>query len=50
MKQNVNMGANKIKWTNDITLEEDHMSFCPKIIFSYKWIFLKNCYFLNKCL
>jgi len=33
------MGANKIQWTNGVTLDKDYMSFCPKITFSYKWIF-----------
>jgi hypothetical protein len=32
-------GANKIQWANNITLDKDCMSFCPKIVFSYKWIF-----------
>jgi hypothetical protein len=33
------MGANEIQSANGFTLEKDYMSFCPKIFFSYKWIF-----------
>lgn len=27
------MGANEIKQANDVTLEKDYMSFCPKLTF-----------------
>jgi hypothetical protein len=30
------MGTNEIKQANNITLENDYMSFCPKITFSYE--------------
>jgi len=36
------IGANKMQWTNNITLDKDFMSFCPKITFSYEWIFHWN--------
>jgi hypothetical protein len=36
------MGANKIQWTNNITLDKDFISFCPKITISYEWIFDQN--------
>jgi len=45
------MGATKIIQANGATLKKDCISFCPKIILSYKWIFEKkiaNCY--NKCI
>jgi hypothetical protein len=35
---NLQLGANKIQWTNMITLEKDYMSFLPKKTFSSKWI------------
>jgi hypothetical protein len=38
----VNNGSNKIQWANDVTLNKDYMSFCTKIIFSYKWISKQN--------
>jgi hypothetical protein len=54
----VNNGSKKIQWANDITLNKDYMSFCTKIIFSYKCISKQNhlqivikkcheCYFVN---
>jgi hypothetical protein len=36
------MGANKIQWTNNVTLDKDNMSFCPKIKLSYQWIKKSN--------
>ncbi len=36
------MGANKVQWASGVTLYKDCMSFCPKITFSYKWIFEWN--------
>jgi hypothetical protein len=40
------LGKKEIKWANNITLEKNGMSFCPKNIFSYEWIlfFFGNCY------
>jgi hypothetical protein len=38
----VSIAANKIQWTNNITLNNDFISFCPKITFSYEWIFDQN--------
>jgi len=31
--------ANEIQWANGVTLKNDYMFVCPKIAFSYKWIF-----------
>jgi hypothetical protein len=45
-------GGNEMKWANGVTLKKDYnVSFCPKIIFSNKWIF-KICFefFHNKFL
>jgi hypothetical protein len=33
------VGANKIQWANEIIYKKNSMFFCPKINFSYKWIF-----------
>jgi hypothetical protein len=36
------MGAIKIQWANNITLHKDLIYFCPKLTFSYEWIFYLN--------
>ncbi len=45
---NIEKGANKIKRANNVILEKDYMSLCPKKTFLYKWIFeqfsFANCY------
>jgi len=54
----MSLGANEIQWTYRITLENNYMSFCPKIFFSYKWIFeqlflqivIINAYICPKCM
>jgi hypothetical protein len=33
------MGAIKIQWVYNITLHKDFIYFCPKMTFSYEWIF-----------